>query len=120
MDKRILKITDRIFANLKSPPTIEDLSEEFNVSASRLRQLFRKETEMPFGEYVRLQRLERARELLETTHLRVKEIGAAVGFGDQSFFNRAFKERFGLTPGEYHDKHCVTFKSPGSSSDEKQ
>jgi two-component system response regulator YesN len=111
MDKRILILKGLILANLQSPPTVEEISAELNVSASRLRQLIKEETGMPFGEFVRDLRLERARELLETTFLRVQEIGAAVGIGDQSYFNRVFKEKYGMTPGKYHDEHCVMFKS---------
>lgn len=85
MDKRVLIVKDIIIKNLNSPAAIEKMSVEVNMSASRLRQLFKKETGMPISEYVREKRLERARELLETTHLRVQEVGAAVGIHDQSY-----------------------------------
>lgn len=111
MDKRILLIEKTLLENLKNPPTIEDLSVRYNISASRLRQLFKKETGLPFGEFIRQKRLEKARELLETTFMRVQEVGTAVGIFDQSYFNRAFKEKYGLSPGKYHDKYCVIFES---------
>ncbi len=119
MDKRILKLKDTITGNLKSPATIKEMSAEINISASHLRQLFKRETGMPFGEYVREQRLKRARELLETTYMRVQEVGTEVGFYDQSYFNRLFKKKYGLTPGKYHDKHYVMFQSINDSTDEK-
>lgn len=119
MDKRILIIKNTISENLKSPATIEEISAEMNVSASRLRQLFKKETGMSFGEYVRGQRLERARELLETTFMRLQEVSAAVGIDDQSYFNRLFKRKYGLTPGKYHDEYCVMFKSINDSTEKK-
>ncbi len=120
MDKRILIIKNTVAKNLKSPATVEEMSVEINVSASRLRQLFKKETGMSFGEYVRQQRLERARELLETTFMRVQEVSAAIGIHDQSYFNRLFKEKYGLTPGKYHDEHCVMFKPTNDSTDKNR
>lgn len=117
MDKRILILRRLVLANLKFPPSIEEISVELNVSASRLRQIVKKETGMPFAEYVRHQRLEQARTLLETTFMRVQEVGTAVGIGDQSYFNRVFKEKYGSTPGKYHNEHCLLFKSIDDSSE---
>lgn len=119
MDKRILKLKNTITEDLKSLAEIENMSAEMNMSASHLRQLFKKETGMSFGEFVRQKRLERARELLETTYMRVQEVGATVGIHDQSYFNRLFKKKYGLTPGKYHDEHCVMFKRTNDSIDEK-
>lgn len=119
MDKRILLLKNTIITDLTSTATIEEISAEINMSASRLRQLFKEETGMPFGEFVRQQRLERARELLETTYLRVQEVGAAVGVYDQSYFNRLFKKKYGLTPRKYHEEHCVMYKSNDNLTDKK-
>lgn len=118
MDRRILIVKRTICANLKSPPTVEQISAELNLSASRLRQLVKETTGMAFGEYVRHQRLERARELLETTFLHAQEVGVAVGFADQSYFNRLFKEKYGLAPRKYHDENCRMFKAVEDFKDE--
>lgn len=55
--------------------------------------------------YVRLARLEAAKELLETTFLSVKEIGGLAGFVDNSHFVRYFKKRYGATPSEHRKAH---------------
>lgn len=59
---------------------------------------------MSIGEYLKNLRMQKAGELLETTSLSVKEVGAAVGMLDQSHFVRAFKKSYGLTPSQYRDK----------------
>ncbi|MNI97270.1 Arabinose operon regulatory protein [compost metagenome] len=46
-------------------------------------------------------RIEKAKELLETTELKVLEIGDRVGFENTKHFNRVFKEMQGVTPLEY-------------------
>ena len=80
------------------------LAEAVNLSPSRLSQLFKRETGMPPARYLRLLRMERARELLETTHLSVKQVMARVGVTDESHFVRDFKKTCGLTPARHREK----------------
>jgi len=49
-------------------------------------------------------RLERAKHLLETEFLTVKEVMNRVGMSDASFFARCFKAAYGMTPGKYRDR----------------
>lgn len=110
MNNRMLLLTESITAKIKSPPHIEELAAQVNVSPSRMRQIFKAETGMPFAEYVRHLQMERARELLETTFMRVQEIGLTIGFGDHGYFNRAFKKKYGLSPNKYRDENHQDFK----------
>ena len=80
------------------------LAEAVNLSPSRLHQLFKRETGMPPARYLRLLRMQRARELLETTHLSVKQVMARVGVTDESHFVRDFKKSYGLTPARYRER----------------
>jgi AraC-like DNA-binding protein len=72
-----------------------------NLSPSRLHQLFKEETGLPPARYLRQLRMRRAKELLETTHLSVKQVMAGVGLTDESHFVRDFKKSCGLTPARY-------------------
>jgi AraC-like DNA-binding protein len=56
-----------------------------------------------FTDFVLNQRLDRAREMLASPRFAGQSISAiafAVGFGDLSYFNRAFRRRFGTTPSD--------------------
>ncbi|HEX7315808.1 MAG TPA: helix-turn-helix transcriptional regulator [Pyrinomonadaceae bacterium] len=75
-----------------------------NLSPSRLHQLFKEETGLPPARYLRQLRMRRAKELLETTHLSVKQVMAGVGVTDESHFVRDFKKCCGLTPARYRDR----------------
>ncbi len=75
-----------------------------NLSPSRLHQLFKDETGLPPARYLRVLRMERARELLETTYLSVKEVMARVGLADESHFVRDFKKSYGFTPAKYRER----------------
>lgn len=63
---------------------------------------------MPPAKYLRLLRMQEARELLETTFLSVKEIRTRVGFGDESHFMRDFKKACGMTPAQYRQEYLRT------------
>ncbi len=75
-----------------------------NLSPSRLHQLFKEETGMPPARYLRRLRLRRAKELLETTGLSVKQVMAGVGLSDESHFVRDFKKSCGVTPARYRER----------------
>ncbi|HEX8147808.1 MAG TPA: AraC family transcriptional regulator [Pyrinomonadaceae bacterium] len=75
-----------------------------NLSPSRLHQLFKEETGVPPARYLRRLRMRRAKELLETTHLSVKQVMAVVGLSDESHFVRDFKKTCGLTPARYRER----------------
>lgn len=51
--------------------------------------------------YLLRRRLEAACQLLKTTSMTMLEISSAVGFNSQSYFNKAFKEVYSCTPGQY-------------------
>src|SRR5688572_8226364 len=64
----------------------------------RLCRVFRSETGMSPIQYLRSVRMERARELLQTSFLSVREIARQAGLGDHSHFSRDFKRTYGSTP----------------------
>lgn len=101
MDYRIEEILTEIENNLSQPPKIKNLSASKGLSVSRFQHLFKQEVEMSFVNYVRERRLQKTRELLETTHLRIQEICVKVGASNETHFLRDFKQKFGLTPTQY-------------------
>jgi AraC family transcriptional regulator of arabinose operon len=78
-----------------------------NLSPSRLRHLFKVEVGVSVSGYIRVQRIERAKSLLTATFLSVKQIAAQVNAPDVSHFVRDFKERVGLTPSTYRQRHRI-------------
>lgn len=67
---------------------------------------------MPPIRYLRLLRMERAKNLLESSFLSVKEIAYQVGLNDESHFVRDFKSTYGYSPAHYRSN----FKSNGSGN----
>lgn len=66
-----------------------------------LKRRFKAATGATLIESLQNRRIERAKELLETTGTAVDGISAAVGYEDASFFRRVFKRGTGLSPGQY-------------------
>lgn len=97
-DTRITWALGQIDKRLKDQLDVADLAAGVNLSPSRFAYLFRRETGTSPARFVRVRRLDRARELLETTFLSVKEVMVSVGFNDASHFTREFRRQHGLGP----------------------
>jgi AraC family transcriptional regulator len=105
MDQRIQDALDYIQANPNRRLPMERLAKSLNLSASRLRHLFKDEVGMTPNQYLRALKLRHAKNLLETTYLNVKEVMTKVGLADESHFVRDFEKACGLTPCRYRERH---------------
>jgi transcriptional regulator GlxA family with amidase domain len=100
MDYRIEEILVKIENGISQTMTVRDLADSVNLSISHFQHLFKQEVSISLTQYVKELRLQKAREFLETTHLRVKEIRLRVGVTDTNHFWRDFKRKFGKTPNQ--------------------
>ncbi|MGH9844453.1 MAG: helix-turn-helix transcriptional regulator [Blastocatellia bacterium] len=75
----------------------EKLAQSVNLSETRLRALFKADTGMTPDQYLKKIRMERAREMAETTHLKITEILTILGLDSPSHFRRDFKGEYGLS-----------------------
>jgi two-component system, response regulator YesN len=107
MHPRVQRVIDRINSNLHRKLKLTDLARLAGLSRSRFCQGFKTEIGVSVGQYVKALRMQKACELLATTSLRVKEIGAAVGMRDQSHFSRDFKRTYDLTPSQYRERFSI-------------
>jgi len=101
MDPRIERVVYLIENNLASPLQIIAMAKSVGLSLSRLQHLFKEETGTTIRKYQQELRLKRARELLVTTQMSIKEIVVAVGAADKSHFVREFTKSCGLSPRRY-------------------
>jgi AraC-like DNA-binding protein len=84
---------------------ISDIARSQNISESYIRQLLAAER-TTFTDFVLGERLARAHRLLMdplNLNRNISAIAYEVGFGDLSYFNRAFRRRFGATPSEVRE-----------------
>jgi AraC-like DNA-binding protein len=81
--------------------SLTDFAQSVNLSVWRLCHIFKSDVGMPPIRYLRLLRMERAKDLLESSFLSVKEIAYQVGVNDESHFVRDFKATYGFSPTLY-------------------
>ena len=107
LDKRVEKILEMMRADVRGELSLTEFAQSVNLSVWRLSHIFKSDVGMPPIKYLRLLRMERAKGLLESSFLSVKEIGFQVGLNDESHFVRDFKSTYGHSPTSYraHFKH---------------
>src|SRR6476619_1331815 len=81
--------------------SLAEFAQSVNLSVWRLCHIFKSDVGMPPIRYLRLLRMERAKNLLESSFLSVKEIAFQVGLNDESHFVRDFKSTYGFSPALY-------------------
>ena len=72
-----------------------------NLSPSRYHALFKAQTGLAPVQYILRLRMASAKDLLTSTDLSVKEIGALCGYRDAHFFSKAFKKETGVSPSDF-------------------
>lgn len=82
-----------------------DLVADSTYSYSRLIHLFKKHMGCTIAQYIAHQRVERAKEYLRYTNMRIIDIAAAVGCDSVTHFNRIFKQSTGVTPTQFRQSN---------------
>lgn len=84
--------------------SVERIGEEIGLSRVQLYRKVKALTGQTPVELLRKARLERSRRLIEKTEKSVSEIAYEVGFTSPSYFNKCFKDEFGISPGAMREK----------------
>ena len=102
IDRARMRIREALESNL----TIQQIAEEMSVSYSNFRKLFKEYTGLSPAVYQQDLKLQRAKELLSTTNMSVKEIAYRLNFDSPDYFSAKFKIKTGRKPSEMrkHDK----------------
>ncbi len=93
-----------VMGNLEGELSNPQLAEQMRVSESYLRAVFRDETGVSLGHFVRSARLVRASYLLEEGKLGVNDIATCCGFQSVASFTRAFRRTYEMTPSSYRKR----------------
>src|SRR5215213_6171288 len=101
LDKRVEKIIQMMRDDVRGELSLGAFAQSVNLSVWRLCHIFKSDVGMPPIRYLRLLRMERAKGLLESSFLSVKEIAFQVGLNDESHFVRDFKSTYGFSPALY-------------------
>lgn len=103
IDGGLTPVRDWVLARLGQPTTLEDAARQAAMSVRTFTRRFREETGQTFGQWLIAARVERARELLETTDLGVESVARRCGFGSSAALRAQFRVSTGLSPAAYRN-----------------
>ncbi|AIQ68844.1 helix-turn-helix domain-containing protein [Paenibacillus graminis] len=96
--------------------SLELVSNIAGLSPSYLGKLFKGATRQSFSEYLNHTRLEKAKDLLASTHETAAKISESVGMYNITYFSTLFKKKYGLTPSAYREQEAL--KSPEGAGED--
>jgi AraC-like DNA-binding protein len=97
--------------NLDKELNLTDAAAAAFLSPNYLAHLLKKETGRTFTDLVTERRMERAKELLSSSHARIREVAYQCGFSDEAYFNRRFRQQFAKTPKQYREEMVAKVKA---------
>ena len=97
----VFLIRKQILENLISPPPLRQLSLEAGMSISKLQKCFRQVFGKSISQYALSEKMNLARQILDTKKHSVSEVGYQIGYANLSHFTKAFKKEFGINPKSY-------------------
>lgn len=100
-ERLIARICSYIDNNYDRDLNLKEIAKQFGISENYLSRRFVKEKNITFKRYVNVLKIEKAKEYLENTTLRIGEICKRLGYNSMEHFSRIFKEETGFSPSEY-------------------
>lgn len=107
-DERMKRVLEYIHTHIGEAINAEQLASVGCVTKSYFIKLFKREFGFSPVQYINKKKIERAQLLLFTTDKTVKEIAYIMGFSDQNYFIRLFRQLTEITPQEYRKKSLGT------------
>lgn len=97
----VTAVKNYIYQHYDEDLNLETLAEKVYLSSGYLSFIFKKETGMNLNRFIRVFRMEKAKEFLCSTNMKVAQISEKVGFANVSYFCRSFREYYGSSPESY-------------------
>lgn len=95
------RVRSIVGANFVRNISVEGIARTIGLSRPYLCRIFREQTGENIQAYLTRYRMDRAKTLLESSELSVREIGAAVGYEQYSSFERRFRAQLGVSPSAF-------------------
>lgn len=102
----IYRIKTYIDEHLDQNLQLSAIAKIFHMNAGYLSLYFKRKTGINYHDYVMKRKVERARQLFETTDKTISEVARELGFGNYRSFSKIFKQHAGVLPSHYN-RHSV-------------
>lgn len=93
-----------IFDHIDKDITAAQIADSLNVTISTLQRAFKTFNHQPMSDFIRKERMKKARFLLENKGLAVSQVGYCVGYNNPSNFATAYRREYGVAPKEHRLK----------------
>lgn len=100
----IQKAIDYIGFHFTEDISLNTVADFVYLNRDYLSRQFKKEVGINFSEYLMRLRMNRAKQLLETTNMRISDIALSVGITNMSYFSTVFHKSFGCKPNDIRKK----------------
>ncbi len=98
--KRIEGVRDLLESNMETPPSLKELARTAGMSHPKLNRCFRQVYGMTVFQYLRTERLNKAKTMLQKEGYSVTETAFQVGYDSVSHFSQIYKKQFGTSPSQ--------------------
>ncbi|EDP94775.1 AraC family transcriptional regulator [Kordia algicida OT-1] len=102
--ERIEEAVEIIKNEIASVENVTVLAKRVGVNPNTLQNGFKYLYKSSVNEFIKNHRIEKAKELLETSDLNISEITYKIGINSRSYFSKIFKQRYGISPNAYLKK----------------
>lgn len=99
----IRRVKELIADRLDQEISLQSVAEQVHLNHQYLSVLFKNETGQHFSDYVTQCRMNKAKQLLRDTSLKIYEVAALSGYVSAKHFMAVFKDAAGMTPTQYRD-----------------
>lgn len=100
-DRHVTMVIRYMYQHLRENLTLEEISEEVQLSKSYLNAVFKAQTgKSPVEFFIHL-KMQEACKLLKATDYYIYEVSSELGYTDQYYFSRIFKKVVGVSPKDY-------------------
>ena len=102
-DESFLKtLKEVVVANMQNPDfCLDDMASLLNMSRSSLNRKIKGILDMTPNDYIRLERLKKAAQLLKEGECKINEVCYMTGFNTPSYFTKCFQKQFGILPKDF-------------------
>lgn len=105
--QQILNVMKYVQEHLSVSLTVKEIAEALFLSEGTVSKKFKSETGLTIGTYIDNLIFTKANQLLLNKHLSIRDISTELGFCDQFYFSRRFKEKFGRSPQQYRKEEIL-------------
>ena len=102
---------DIISSDYPKDLSLKTVAETLHINPVYLGQLFKKETERSFSQFLNQTRIKKGQYLLLNSNKPINEVGYDIGYNNPTYFFKMFRKLNGLTPKEFREKYLQNYHS---------